>query len=70
MTNKFTARVDRLTALGLTYNVAYGSFVKGDINVHQVEITTESDEDFDKIVTGIEGEIKRRAQGTEGVQGE
>jgi len=58
MNEKTKKRCDQLVALGLMYNGA--EYMKDDINVHWTEITCDTDEVFNKILSKIKSEIKRR----------
>ena len=60
---KTKKRCDQLWKLGLKYNGE--SYVKDDFNVHWVDITCHSDEQWDKMIVSIEGEMKRRAEKNE-----
>ncbi len=57
---KVKARMDRVTALGLTWLPDQQSFVLEDYNVAMVDIKTLTDEQFDHIIKNIQGEMKRR----------
>ena len=60
MLNKKTQeRVDRLFKLGLIFNGE--SCILDDFNVHWTEISCETDDKFDKIVSSIKKEMTRRA---------
>jgi signal recognition particle subunit SEC65 len=60
MENQTKKRCDQLFKLGLTFNGKY--YRKDDINVHWTEIITETNKDWNKIISKIEAEIKRRKE--------
>ena len=51
-------RCDQLFELGLIFNG--DSYVKDDFNVHWIDITCHSDEEWDKMIINIKAEMKRR----------
>ena len=57
---KTSQRCDQLFNLGLNFNLAYGSYMKDDINVHTTEITCSDDKEWDKIINTITFVIEQR----------
>jgi hypothetical protein len=62
---KQKARIDRVTALGLTWLADQQSYVLEDFNVGMVDIKTLTDEQFDHIIKGIQAEMKKRREAKE-----
>ena len=60
MNDKMKARCDSLFALGLRFNGQ--EYCKDDINVHWVEMTCDTDEEFDEKCKKIEAVIKKRLE--------
>lgn len=58
MTKEFENRINILFELGLKWNGQ--EYFKNDINIHWVEITTMTNDEFNKMIEDIKQELKRR----------
>ena len=61
MTEETKKRIDTLFNLGLKWNGQ--EYFKDDINVHWIEITCDTDEEFNEKINSIKQELKRRENG-------
>ena len=62
--DKRPKRIEDCFKLGLKFDWQQpGSYVKDDINISMVEITTDSDKVWDKKIAKIKKEIERRENG-------